>query len=243
MSQHRWSGWGASVRGPGHRAAGLPNQDALLLRRFRAGFVGVVSDGIGSCPHAEVGARAACHAVLEAASFCFRHALADLASLPRLVQPLWERLLREYTPAECSATCLFVVAHEGDRVLVAQLGDGLIAACRGNGEVELFMPDKSESFANLTAGLASHQAAGLWRTSIVPADQYCAFVLCTDGIAEDLEPAAIRAFAWEVASHYRHYARADCEREVRRWLDDWPVLGHSDDKTIACIYQSEGANE
>lgn len=243
MSRSHWSGWGASVRGPAHQAAGLPNQDAWGLRRFRVGFAAAVADGLGSSPHADIGARAACYAVMEAAGFCFRHAPADLAGLPRLVQPFWEMLLRGHTPSDCSATCLFVVAREGDRALVAQLGDGLIAACRSNGDVELLLPDKSESFANLTVGLASHQAADQWRTSVLPADQYCAFVLCTDGISEDLEPAAMRTFALEVASHYRGHARIDCEREVQRWLYDWPVPGHCDDKTIVCIYRSEGAHE
>lgn len=213
------------------------------MRHFRAGVAVAVSDGLGSCPHSDVGSRAACRSVIEAASLHFRYSFASLTSMPTLVQHLWGLMLSGHPPAECSATCLFVaVRHEGTAVL-AQLGDGLIAACRGDGAVDLLMPDKSDSFSNLTVGLASNQAAGCWRTVTVPADQYCAFVLCTDGIADDLEPTAMREFSWEVFSHYRQSARRDRGREVRRWLRAWPVPGHSDDKTIACIYRSEGDHE
>ena len=82
-----------------------------------------------------------------------------------------------------------------------------------------------------------------WRTVTVPESHYCAFVLCTDGIADDLEPGAVKEFAWGVFSHYRKYSRQHRGREMRRWLRAWPVPGHSDDKTIACIYRSEAIHE
>ena len=240
MSDRRWSGWGASARGPEHARTGIPNQDAWMVRRFRDGIAVAVSDGLGSCPHADVGARAACHAVGEAAGIHFRHSAANLTRMPVLVQDLWQLLLAGHAPADCSATCLFVAARPGAGAILAQLGDGLIAACQRDGTVDLLMPDKSESFANITVGLASSEAATQWRTLAVPEDRYCAFVLCTDGIADDLEPEAVAAFAWDVFTQYRHRAQTSRRREVQRWLQAWPVPGHSDDKTIACIYRKEG---
>ena len=243
MSERRWLGWGASERGIDHRRTGVPNQDSWMVRRFRTGVAVAVSDGLGSCSHSDVGSRAACRAVAEAAGFHFRHSSGALTSMPTLVQHLWKLMLCGFSPADCSATCLFVAARRDANAVLAQLGDGLIAACQGNGTVDLLMPDKSDSFANLTVGLASDQATSRWRTISVPEDRYRAFVLCTDGISDDLEPGAITEFAWEAYSHYKRYSRRARGSEVRRWLRTWPVPGHSDDKTIACIYRSEGSHE
>ena len=214
-----------------------------MVRHFRTGIAVVVSDGLGSCNHADVGSRAACRAVAEAAGLYFRNPPAALTSMPALVQHLWEMMLYGYSPADCSATCLFVAARNDSGAVLAQLGDGLIAACRSDGTVDLLMPDKSDTFANLTVGLASDQATSRWRTIPIPEDRYRAFVLCTDGISEDLEPETTKEFAWEVYSHYERYSRRARRREVRRWLRTWPVPGHSDDKTIACIYRGEGSHE
>jgi serine/threonine protein phosphatase PrpC len=243
MREHRWSGWGATARGPEHRRAGIVNQDAWTVRRFGDGVAVAVSDGLGSCLHADRGAQAACRAVVEAAGFHLRHSPAALKSMPTLVQHLWELMLSGHSPADCSATCLLVVARHDAGAVLAQLGDGLIAACGTDGGVDLLLPDKSDSFANVTVGLGSDEARGQWRTVLVPEDRYCAFVLCTDGVADDLEPAAVKTFALELLSHYRDYPSNARRREIRRWLREWPVQGHSDDKTIACIYRSEGPHE
>ena len=243
MKDLRWSGWGATSMGPAHRRTGTPNQDAWMIRHFRDGVAVAVSDGLGSCPRAEIGSRAACRAVVEAVGLHFRLSFSVLTSLPALVQHLWALMLTGHPPKDCSATCLFVAVKHSADALLAQLGDGLIAGCQSDGTVDVLMPDKSESFANLTDGLASDEAAHCWRLVSVPEGRYCAFVLCTDGIADDLEPAAVKGFAWEVYSHYRQYSWQDRRREVRRWLNAWPTPGHSDDKTIACIYRNEGAHE
>lgn len=214
-----------------------------MVRGFRDGGVVAVSDGLGSCSHSDVGARAACKAVVEAASFHFRHSISDLTSMPALVQALWGLMLSGHSPAECSATCLFVVAMRGSGVVLAQLGDGLIAACREDETVDLLVPDKSETFANLTVGLASHDAGTSWRLVSAPENHYWAFVLCTDGIADDLDPRMVKEFAWEVASQYEHSPRKSRGHAARRWLRAWPVPGYSDDKTIACIYREGRRNE
>lgn len=241
MREHRWSGWGVSETGLGHRRDGTPNQDSWLVRRFQAGTVVAVSDGMGSCRYADVGSRAACRAVAEAASVYLRNPLADLSGMPSLVQLLWEVMLSGHPPSECSATCLFVVVRDDRDAFLAQLGDGLVAGCRSDGTVDLLQPDKTESFTNVTSGLASRDAKTCWQTLSVPSDRYCAFVLCTDGIADDLEPGSESLFAWEVYTHYQAYPGRRRSREVRRWLRSWPVPGHSDDKTIACIHRQRTA--
>lgn len=239
MTGSHWASWGVTVTGPGHVRTGLPNQDAWAVRHFPSGVAAAVSDGLGSCRNADIGARAACRAVMEAASLHFRHASPTLLSMPLFTRHLWTMMLSGHPPEDCSATCLCVVSGPGVGSFLAQLGDGLIAACRADGTVDVLMPDKAETFANLTVGLASGGLAEHWRTISVPDDRYCAFVLCSDGIADDLESDGIRAFAWQVYAHYRDMPSRQRRRDVQRWLRDWPVPGHSDDKTVACIYRVE----
>ena len=203
------------------------------------GVAAAVSDGLGSRAHAEVGARAACRAVLAEADLDMYDEPSSLADMPARVQSRWLTLLHGRAPADCSATCLFVVVRFSGDVVVAQLGDGLVAACAADGAVDVLMPDKSDSFANMTDSLADKDARDRWRTMVVPERRYGAFILCSDGIADDLEPSMVAPFVRAVVAHHRGQGRRVWRREVRSWLRDWPVAGHTDDKTMACLYRSE----
>ena len=68
-----------------------------------------------------------------------------------------------------------------------------------------------------------------------------AVVICTDGISDDLLPDKQMIFAQELNSTYADLGSEDRNRDLKRWLKEWPVPGHSDDKTIACLYKKRGA--
>ena len=59
-------------------------------------------------------------------------------------------------------------------------------------------------------------------------------MLATDGVADDLQPAALPAFVDWLESVGRHTPRARGPT-LRRALERWPVPDHSDDKTIAVL--------
>ena len=84
-----WRSWGHSMIGPLHQKNGLPNQDAWLARHYSWGDVVVVSDGLGSKPHADTGAKMACRAVCEAAKFYQKNTSAPLEELTRLIHAMW----------------------------------------------------------------------------------------------------------------------------------------------------------
>jgi len=243
MTLAPWASWGVSETGPEHLRLGLSNQDAWALQSLGSSLAVAVSDGLGSCPHAALGAQVACEAVMEAAQFHFRHSVQSFLAMPMLTRTLWGMLLGGYLPEECSATCLLVITAEGAGVFLGLLGDGMIAACMADGTVDLLLPDESEGFANITVGLASVGSAQRWHTLSVPDDRYCAFILCTDGITHDLEPESVRAFAWNVYSHYRQVKEPERQLDVQEWLRQWPVPGHMDDKTIVCVYRREEGDE
>jgi len=247
MRKKSWASWGASVIGPSHLRLGLPNQDAWSAWHYCWGDVAVVSDGLGSCEHSQVGSRAACRAVSEAARFCQRHCRESHVDMTHLIQELWQMMITPFSPAQCSATCMFVVNVSDAEVHLGQLGDGMLAACRSDGGIDLLVEEKDDSFSNITVGLGSSYASDQWRTLTLPQADYCAFVLCTDGVSDDLLPEGLSAFAGEVQRHYRQMPGRQRSRDLRRWLRDWPVPGHTDDKTIACLYRggedSDGQNE
>ena len=88
----RWRAVTASERGAAHRAAGLPNQDAVEVRPLGGGMVAAVADGHGHSRHfrSARGARLAVSIACQAA--------ADLAARPGGLPAAPEDLRRHLVP-------------------------------------------------------------------------------------------------------------------------------------------------
>ena len=157
-----WQVAGASVTGSGHRALGLPCQDAHTARTAEGPGGGlhlilVVSDGAGSARHAEAGSRAACTFTAERlAELLIERDLAELdahrllADLRAHLDTLADEL--EATPRDLACTLLVAVVGPGAAWFL-QVGDGgmVFGVPLSDGE-ELalaFWPDGGE-YANET---------------------------------------------------------------------------------------------
>jgi len=243
MNSSRWNTWGLSVRGPLHKKNGLPNQDAWMARRYKWGNVIVVSDGLGSKEHSDKGSKAACLAVIEAAN-CYRmNYNSNFEDILRVLHAHWLVKIAPFSPADCSATCLFAV-QIGREITIGKLGDGMIAVTNNpkrNGIV--LSDDEQEYFSNQTDCLDSTFSSDKWESKTIDASECESIVLCTDGIADDLIPEERINFAQNIHAAYRTMAARRRSRDLARWLNAWPVPGHSDDKTIACLYKTGGVNE
>ncbi|QFP75007.1 protein phosphatase 2C domain-containing protein [Deinococcus sp. AJ005] len=232
--------FGASVTGPAHREADLPNQDAWTAGQFRTADSTVVQyltvcDGLGSRPRAREGARAA----TRAARLAIRHwgpaAQASPGQLVRLVELLWRLEVSAHDPQTCATTCLIAaVQTKGDcsRITVATLGDGL-AAYSENGVVTT-VGGRGDGYANQTVALGTPHHMDAWATRTWETATPFSLMLATDGVADDLRPAALPAFVDWLDGVGRHTPRARGPT-LRRALERWPVPGHSDDKTIAVL--------
>jgi serine/threonine protein phosphatase PrpC len=228
-----WRSWGNSVIGPLHQRQGLPNQDAWLARHYTWGDVVAVADGVGSKPHADIGAKMACRAVCEAAKTYRHNASAPLEDLTRLIHRRWLMLVAPYSASDCTATCLFVIRIHKE-LIVGQLGDGMIVLCADPADQGmLIMADKRESFSNMTRALTEKYDASQWFVTRKSATCCRAVVLCTDGISDDLLPGQHQAFAERLIGLYRKRSRRSIKKDLARWLNAWPVPHHADDKTIA----------
>jgi serine/threonine protein phosphatase PrpC len=240
MFDHFWKTWGASVIGPLHRKIGLPNQDSWMARRYKWGNVLVVSDGLGSKVHSDRGSKAACLAVFDAAKCYQKYAKSDFNDILRFLHASWLVRLAPHSPGDCSATCLFAM-QIGEKITIGRIGDGMIAVTKKLGFKSVILSDdKQNYFSNQTDCLDSAFIPDKWESKTIDASECEAIVLCTDGIADDLILEERLNFAQNLESTYRNMDAQKRSRDLSRWLNTWPVPGHSDDKTIACLYKIEG---
>lgn len=190
----------ASVIGSSHVKSGSPCQDAsageIVSPAGASVFLGVVSDGAGSAPLSQVGARTACRVWRDRAEarlaagggvLALDHAFAleTLAAFQAAVGRLARRLDRPLRDFAC--TLLFAAVDE-EHGAFAQIGDGAIVVARA-GETEsggaprydwVFWPEHGE-YVNQTrfateAGAAAHLAHAALRG---PLDELALF---SDGL-------------------------------------------------------------
>lgn len=226
--------FGATVRGPAHVANGLPNQDAWLRARTGNHCVVVVSDGLGSKPHADIGSRAACRAVVDAVRVWRRNPLAATEVLLGLIHLLWRARIAPRAQEDCACTCLFTVVGPDGEGVAAQLGDGLLAIHDGS-SVSALSRREGDAFVNETTGLGLTTRLAAWRTAAVPAGSRC-ILLCTDGVSDDLIPEKLPEFIDWLGEDVRSKREPHRRHFLARALRDWPTPKHLDDKTIAMAF-------
>jgi hypothetical protein len=236
-----WRSFGASVIGPGHVAAGMPNQDAWASFHHVWGDGIVVSDGLGSKPFSDFGSRAACLAVARAVHGCSGKPNMDRSLLSDRIKSKWVSLITPLIPRDCAATCLFAFRMKDGVVHMGMLGDGLVAAVRGDGTVVSLSDDKSEGFSNMTVALSPNVTDKDWRWLSIPEEDCLSIILCTDGVADDLTDAT--GFVKGFCEAHRCLSSVSAARRTREALEKWPTPKHSDDKTVACLFQEEVDDE
>ena len=226
-----WKAWGVSVMGGGHIKEKLPNQDSWLSRTYGDGVVLAVSDGLGSKALSDKGSKAACEAVIEAAMIIMRHPRAGVKTLPALIHALWLIKTEPLLPGDCGATCLFAFTL-GKKIILGRLGDGMILAVGKEAPVLL---EDDKDFANLTDCLDDAFYYNKWEIKEINARDYEAVIMCTDGVADDIDPDKKTDFARELFMEYRNMERRERHEDISKWLAEWGGPGNLDDKTLACL--------
>lgn len=232
-----WKSFGASVVGPGHIAAGIPNQDAWASFHHEWGDGIVVSDGLGSKPLSDFGSRAACLAVARAIHYCSRMPEIDRTVLADRIMSRWVSLIAPLSPRDCAATCLFGFRMSDGGVLMGTIGDGLAAVLKTDGSVVSLFDEKSEGFTNITAALSPGVGVKEWRWLSMPEEECQSIILCSDGVCDDLSDRD--GFVREFFAAHKELSSLSASRRARGMLAKWPTPGHSDDKTIACLLREE----
>jgi serine/threonine protein phosphatase PrpC len=230
-----WNAMGASVRGPEHRRERKPNQDAWLSRLARGTALAVVCDGLGSRPHSQLGSRAACRAVADAVRHWEVVPDAPPELLLRLVHALWNVRIHQIGREDCATTCLFAAVTKDRRLLLAQLGDGLVMLKTPAGTTTLEPP--GERFGNATTGLGIVSDVREWRLHFEPTFSGAASILlATDGVADDLLPEKRADFLSFLITQNGPRPVSARTRAIAKQLSDWPTPRHRDDKTVAVLW-------
>ena len=235
MPKQIWEYMGASVIGPAHLINGMPNQDAWIAKRFKWGNVIAVADGLGSKRYSDIGAKAACNAIVDAAKWFQKRANRNHEELSRAIHRNWLNRLGSLESTDCATTCLFAI-QIGQSITLGRLGDGMLIAVDGNHEHEVILSDdKGESFSNFTLCLGREFRPEHWELATLDSNSYNAVLICSDGIADDLVVEQRGSFAHEFYQAYSTQSHSERSLDLLRWLNNWPVPGHTDDKTVACL--------
>jgi protein phosphatase 2C-like protein len=261
----RWQAVTATERGAAHRAAGLPNQDAVEVRPLGGGMVAAVADGHGHARHfrSARGARLAVSIACQAA--------ADLAARPgglpaapdelrRLLVPdivtRWrddvhrDVAAEPFTGAEETVrrgddatipygTTLLVAIGTGERLLLAQIGDGDIVCIRPDGTALLAVPGDPLLDGRHTTSLCSRGAGDSFRVAAVDlaGTAVLAALLATDGygnaqVAQAWESVVSAAFAGPIATRPLSWMASQLQAQAGQCAS---VDGSADDTTLALL--------
>lgn len=224
----------ASVRGTLHFKDGSPNQDAYSVKRYQFGTVLVIADGLGSKPHADIGAKAAGKAVNRAIQIWNTYENKDIRLLLPLLVSLWSMEIFPYAQKECSTTCLFAFVAKDGTLYLGQLGDGAIYLSL-DGEVQI-LQEKEDKFSNMTLCLGGFSGYADWSLRQI---DYTGKELCiammTDGVAETLVNGQQEKFVtllWKRISAFGN--RLERNHFIYRLLSEWNPASAGDDRTLIC---------
>lgn len=220
----------ATVRGPGHINTGLPNQDAVLVRHWKSSWLAVVSDGMGSRRHSDIGSRCACYAVLNAVrELPFDTSDKDLI---HFIYRQWLNLLGEIKPNDAVATCLMAWGMASGKTRLLQLGDGAIIF--DGSEKGVLVGRCDSGFGNETTGLGVSRKYSDWYCKNITLESKSnAIALLTDGISDDVSDEV--GFLVFTAKKLKPMGLRYGKQWIKQQLVSWPTPAHRDDKTMALI--------
>ena len=195
----------------------------------------VVSDGMGSRPHADIGAQQACLAVcasIQRSTFD-RHER-------ELIQEIYQNWLWRLSqhcppinPRDAAATCLFAWGRENGETRLFQLGDGAILY-----QTETFgqlVTRDTTQFSNETTALGISKKWSDWSYQAIKLRQLGHSVsLMSDGISDDLIHE--EGFLAMLGERLRPKSPRQGKRWIQRELNKWKTPQHSDDKSLGFVY-------
>ena len=123
--------------------------------------------------------------------------------------------------------------------MIGGIGDGIAALRDGERDIIYVVGAERTGFINQTVGLGASRSASDWRFAYSPVPRAGCRSASTDGVADDLIPEQTQSFATWVAASLGGVPSRQRSNTMRVMLRQWPAAKHSDDKSIAVIWESE----
>lgn len=243
--KNKWKQWGISVIGKSHVENNLPNQDAFIVdfkgNSDKKVLFAAVADGLGSKDRSDVGARTLCKVVKNASRFFKQHSETSPSDMAMYIQGMWTNELMKLNPqkiSDFSTTAIFVFLYR-DKLLVCQLGDGLICGLFDDERKNFkLLDDDKDGFANITTSLGPLMNLRDWKVGLTDSEGLKALMLCTDGISTDIEDNEY-SFVNSLIDEYKKTDVSVCLKDAKKWITEWPVKGNLDDKTMVLITRED----
>lgn len=220
-----------SDTGTSHRTNNIPNQDAVDYFVIGDDFMLAVSDGVGSCKKAELGANAAVSAVKEV-FLSLRDTMLPgaMSEIADNIIAEWYKILDEENPRDCCAT-LKAAMKIGHSLLLFSIGDGLLAVSSVG--MQACAPIENTLFINQTMSLSEKvKAEDIW-TSVFKLDTHVPYVVfvCSDGVANGIQEGREMELVAEIENGIEAKA---LQSELENLLMD--LLEYSsDDRTVGVV--------
>ncbi|MCL4505517.1 MAG: protein phosphatase 2C domain-containing protein [Chloroflexi bacterium] len=171
-----WHVIGASVQGTSHQAGETPCQDAHCLRQLPSGeWLIAIADGAGSASRSAEGAQLAVDRAITALEEALSAAQpADENAWRAMMAAVFTSARAEIVklaehasaPLRDFATTLLCAVVGGDRLVVAQVGDGLAVTRDGAGQMVCAAHPQRGEYANEAAFITMLQAAEYVETQV-----------------------------------------------------------------------------
>jgi serine/threonine protein phosphatase PrpC len=153
----------------------------------------------------------------------------------RLIHALWNVRVHAIGRDACATTCLFAVVTKDGRLLLAQLGDGLVMLKTPQGTTTLEPP--SDRFGNATTGLGIAADVREWRFHFESHFTGAASILlATDGVSDDILSEKRTDFLTFLINQYGAQPPLQRAHSIAKQLRAWPTPRHLDDKTVAVLW-------
>lgn len=231
---------GCTLIGKSHIDLGIINQDSFIIREYSFGTVMVVADGLGSLIYSNIGSKMVCEAVCEASKIWINNDNKNIRNLIKLIHILWEMKISPYEKNDCGTTCLFsLVINDTNRVIIGQIGDGLLAYITGN-ELSI-LKEKNDDFLNITNSMHNVKKFSEWTyDEFILESNNLTLLMCTDGISEDIVENKQKEFILELESMLTNKkSMKQRNKKLKKILKAWKTPYSDDDKTII-LYMKKG---
>lgn len=224
----------SSVKGSIHSRDNTPNQDFYSVNRYKFGTVLVVSDGLGSKKHSDVGSKSVAKAVNRAVRIWNGYDEKDLRLLLPLIVSIWNMEIYPYEAGDCGATCLFIIITNDGCLYSGQLGDGNIYISTGD-RLQL-VSSKEYDFTNLTVCMGSFKGYSDWSLKKIeigktPID----IVMMTDGVSETIIEEKKEEFVSLLLRRISSLPDLSARNNfIYKILSEWNQVNAGDDRTLIC---------